>query len=48
MGDTMKRTVPTRITALDGEFVKNIEAGGFHSLALSVKGHIYAFGNNAV
>ena len=44
MGDTTERTTPTKVPGLTG--VKQLTAGGSHSLALHDDGTVSAFGRN--
>ena len=44
MGDTTKRTTPTKVLELTS--VKQLTAGGDHSLALHGNGMVSSFGRN--
>ena len=44
MNDTTDRTTPTKVLVLTG--VKQLTAGGFHSLALFDDGSVSSFGSN--
>ena len=45
MGDTTDRTTPTKVPGLTS--VKQLTAGGSHSLALHDDGTVSAFGRNS-
>ena len=44
MGDTTDRTTPTKVLGLTS--VKQLTAGGYHSLALHDDGTVSSFGGN--
>jgi alpha-tubulin suppressor-like RCC1 family protein len=45
-GDTTSSPAPVRVTGLSGVNVTAVAAGGFHSLALTSTGAVYAWGGN--
>ncbi|KAM3855270.1 alsin isoform 3-T3 [Vipera latastei] len=46
-GDVLPRLQPLCVKSLDGKEVIHLSAGGHHSLALTAKSQVYAWGNNA-
>ncbi|XP_012583169.1 PREDICTED: alsin isoform X1 [Condylura cristata] len=45
-GDVLPRLQPLCVKCLDGKEVIHLEAGGYHSLALTAKSQIYSWGSN--
>lgn len=45
-GSTHDQLRPTCVNSLSGIQVKTIAAGLWHTLCISVQGHVYAFGGN--
>lgn len=45
-GGTHDQLRPTCVNSLSGIQVKRIAAGLWHTLCISVEGHVYAFGGN--
>ncbi|XP_023568085.1 alsin isoform X2 [Octodon degus] len=46
-GDVLPRLQPLCVKCLDGKEVIHLEAGGYHSMALTAKSQVYSWGNNA-
>ncbi|OWJ99772.1 hypothetical protein Celaphus_00016052, partial [Cervus elaphus hippelaphus] len=45
-GDVLPRLQPLCVKCLDGKEVIHLEAGGYHSLALTAKSQVYSWGSN--
>ncbi|XP_023616051.1 alsin isoform X3 [Myotis lucifugus] len=45
-GDVLPRLQPLCVKCLDGKEIIHLEAGGYHSLALSAKSQVYSWGSN--
>ncbi|XP_005373242.1 PREDICTED: alsin isoform X2 [Chinchilla lanigera] len=45
-GDVLPRLQPLCVKCLDGKEVIHLEAGGYHSIALTAKSQVYSWGNN--
>ncbi|XP_060049477.1 alsin [Erinaceus europaeus] len=45
-GDVLHRLQPLCVKCLDGKEVIHLEAGAYHSLALTAKSQVYSWGNN--
>ncbi|XP_036277440.1 alsin isoform X4 [Pipistrellus kuhlii] len=45
-GDVLPRLQPLCVKCLDGKEIIHLEAGGYHSLALTAKSQVYSWGSN--